>query len=61
MELSEGDISIGMEEGRRSLIGNIFGEKRTNFLGVKGATMIWEAKGLCKVVGLSNNVYQFIF
>lgn len=33
VELSENDISIGIEEGMRSLICKIFGERRTNFCG----------------------------
>lgn len=31
VELRDEDVSIGLEEGRRSLIGRIFGEKRANF------------------------------
>lgn len=39
VDLLDKNISIGLEEGRRSLIGKIFGEKRINFIGVKNAIM----------------------
>lgn len=62
VELLEKDVGIGIEEGHRSLIGKVFGEKRANFLGVKNTMMkLWQHKGLCKVVGLTQNVYQFVF
>lgn len=50
-ELLENDISIGIEEGSRSLIGKVSGDKRSNFLGMKRAMMkLWVYKGLSKVV-----------
>lgn len=53
---------MGMDEVKKSLIGKIFGEKKTNFMGMRNAIMkIWHHKGLCKVVALIFNVYQFIF
>lgn len=62
MELSEVDVGIGLEEGNRSLLGKIFGENRANFLGVKNTMMkLWQNKGLCKVVCLTQNVFQFVF
>lgn len=62
VEILEEDVSIGLEEGQRSLIGKIFGEKKANFVGVKGAmTKLWQSKGLCRVVALDQNVFQFIF
>lgn len=36
VELLDADV-IGREEERRSLIGKVFGEKRSNFVGVKSA------------------------
>lgn len=46
VEIPEEDVYIGMEEAQRSLIGKVFVERRTNFLGVKGAMMkIWQYKG----------------
>lgn len=56
VDLLEEDISIGMKKWRRSLIGKIFREKRTNFLAVKNALMkLWQHKGLCKVISLAKN------
>lgn len=39
VELSEEDMCIRMEETGRSLIGMVFGEKRSDFVGVKSAMM----------------------
>lgn len=62
VDLLEADVCGGLEEESRSLIGKIFGEKRTNFWGVKSAMMkLWNQKGLCKVISLAPNTYQFIF
>lgn len=62
VELVEEDISIGMEEAWRSLIGKVFGEKRANFVGLRSAMMkFWHNGGLCKVVALDQNVFQFVF
>lgn len=62
VEILECDVSIGLEEGHRSLIGKLFGDKKANFVGIKGAMMkLWQSKGLCKIVALDQNVYQFIF
>lgn len=60
VELLDEYISIGMEERRRSLKGNVFREKRINFVGIKSSMMkLWQHRGLCKVVGIAQNVYQF--
>lgn len=62
VNLLEADMCIGLEEGNRSLIGKIFGEKKANFQGVKNAMMkLWQYRGLCRVVSLTQNVYQFVF
>lgn len=62
MNLLDEDVFIGLEEDSRSLIGKIFGEKRANFQGVKNAMMkLWQHRGLCRVVSLTQNIYQFIF
>lgn len=62
VELLDTDVSIGMEERRRSLIGKVFGEKRSNFVGVKSTMMkLWQHRGLTKVVTVAPNVYQFVF
>lgn len=59
VELLDEYISMGMEE-RRSLKGKVFKEKRTNFVGIKSSIMkLWQHRGLCKVVGIAQNVYQF--
>lgn len=62
VDLVDEDVCVGLEEGRRSLIRKMFGEKRTNFVGVRSAMMrLWQHRGLSKVVALAPNVYQFIF
>lgn len=62
VELVEEDISIGMDEARRSLIGKVFGEKRANLMGQKSAMIkFWYNKGLCKMVALDQNMFQFVF
>lgn len=62
VELGEAEVYVGIEKGQRSLIGRIFGEKKANFIGVRNTvTKLWQHKGLCKVVALLPNVFQFIF
>lgn len=62
VELATEDVTIGLEEGNRSLIGKVFGEKKANLVGVKSSLMkIWQHRGLRKVVGLESNTFQFIF
>lgn len=62
VNLAEIDVCLGLEEGNRSLIGRIFGEKKANFIGVKNAMMkLWQHRGLCRVINLMQNVYQFVF
>lgn len=62
VELMESDVSIGLEEGNRSLVGKVFGEKRANFVGVRNTVMkLWQHRGLCKVVTVAPNVFQFVF
>lgn len=62
VELQEEDIKLRAEEGARSLIGRIFGDKKANFLGLKNAFMkLWQHKGLDKVIALEQNAVQFIF
>lgn len=62
MELQDGDVSLGMEEAGRSLIGKVFGEKKANLVGVRSTMMkLWGSRGLCKVVSLDLNVFQFVF
>lgn len=39
VELGEEDVCIRLEEAGRSLIGKVFGEKRSDFMGVKSAMM----------------------
>lgn len=46
MELHENDTKIGYEEGGRSLIEKIIGERKSNFSGVRNATTKrWGTKG----------------
>lgn len=62
VELVEKDVSVGMEEAQRSIIGKIYGEKRAHFVGIRSMLMkLWAHKGLCKVLALAPNVFQFIF
>lgn len=62
VEILEEDVGIGLEEGQRSLIGKFFCEKRANFIGMKRAMMkLWQYKGPCREVALTQNVCQFIF
>lgn len=62
VDLREEDIQVGVEEGKRSLIGRVFGDKKANFLGLRTAFMkLWQYKGLCKVIALGHNAFQFIF
>lgn len=57
VELLESDVSIGLEEGNRSLVG-----KKVNFVRVRNAVMkLWQHRGLCKVVTVALNVFQFVF
>lgn len=58
VELGENDVTVGMNEAGRSLIGKVL----TNFVGMRSAMMkLWHHRGLCKVVALEPNVYQFVF
>lgn len=53
---------MGIDEAKRSLIGKVFGEKRTNFIGMRNIKMkLWYHRVLCKVISLDLNVYQFVF
>lgn len=62
VELDESDIKIGYEEGGRGLIGKVFGAKKANIAGVCGAMLkLWGHAGLCKVIMLKYNTFQFIF
>lgn len=62
VELVTKDVNIGLEEGNKSLLGRVFGEKKANLVGVKSSLMkIWQHRGLRKVVGLEPNTFQFIF
>lgn len=40
VDLEEADVKTRMEEGNRSLLGIVFGDKRANFLGLKTAFMM---------------------
>lgn len=62
VELDVVDISVGLDEAERSLIGRIFGEKKANLVGIRNTmTKLWKNRGLKKVVALDQNVYQFVF
>lgn len=62
VDLEEDDVKIRVEEGLRRLIGRVFGDKKANFLGLKNVFMkLWQHKGLCKVISLNQNTFQFIF
>lgn len=62
VELENTDVKIGAEEGRRSLIGRVFGDKKANYLGVKSSMLkLWQYKGLLKIVSLTHNTFQFVF
>lgn len=62
VELLEHDVELGMEEAGRSLIGKVFGDKKANIVGISSTMMkLWGRNGLCKVVMLDQNIYQFIF
>lgn len=39
VKLDTTNVTIGYEEGSRSLIGKVFGDKKANFLGVKNSLM----------------------
>lgn len=39
VELVEEDVKLGVEAGRKSLVGKVFGDKKTNFLGVNNSMM----------------------
>lgn len=46
VDLAEEDIKAGVEEGRRSLVGRVYGDKKANFLGIKSTFMkLWHHKG----------------
>lgn len=62
IDMKNDDIQVGVEEGMRNLIGRVFGDKRANFWGLRTTFMkLWQYKGLCKVIALGNNTFQFIF
>lgn len=62
LELEKNDVCVGLEEGERSLVGRIFGEKRANFVGVRNTMMkLWHQNGIVKVIALSQNAFQFVF
>lgn len=58
VELHENDTKIGYEEGGRSLIEKIVGERKPNFSRVRNAmTKRWGQKELSKVIMLEENVF----
>lgn len=62
IQLGEGDVKIGVEEGSRSLLGKVYGDKCANFIGVKSSLLkLWQHRGLCKVIALTHNIFQFVF
>lgn len=62
LELEGVDVQVGIEEGNRSLIGRVFGEKKANFMGVKSTMLkLWQHRGLIRVVSSGPNTFQFIF
>lgn len=62
VDLREGDVYLGMEEAKRSLIGKVFGDKKANLVGIRGTMLkLWGARGLHKVIPLDQNVFQFVF
>lgn len=63
VELAEEDVFVDLNQAERSLIGKIFGDKRANLVvGVRNTMMkLWHNRGLCKVVALDQNVFQFVF
>lgn len=49
-------------EAGRSLIGKAFGGKKANLVEVRRTMMkLWGSRGLCKVISLDLNVFQFVF
>lgn len=62
VELVETDLSVEMEEAQRSIIGRIYREKKANVVGIRSTVMkLWDHRGLCKVIALTSNVFQFVF
>lgn len=39
VELLAEDVSIGMDEAEKSLVGKVFSEKKANFVGMRNAMM----------------------
>lgn len=62
VELDEEDVSVGIEEASRSIIGKIYGDKKANLVGVRSTIMkLWAHRALCKMLALVQNVFQFVF
>lgn len=57
-----GDITQGIGECSRSLIGKVIGERKTNFIGIKKyAESSWGKVKRLKIAEISPNMFQFIF
>lgn len=62
IQLELRDIQISYEECRRSLIGKVFGNKATNFIGLRNTLSgIWNTSKPFKIWELGNNLFQFTF
>ena len=60
VDLRWGDVEVGMEECKLSLVGTIIGKKIANFTGVKNFTNhVWGYPRNMRVTELGPNVFQF--
>lgn len=60
--LSSSNIQASTEECIRSLIGKVYGEKITNFTGLKNTlSALWSFIGPLEIRELGVNQYQFVF
>lgn len=62
VQIEETDIASSKEVCGRSLVGEIYDEKRVSFIGLRNTmTTIWLTKELFNVRELEANLFQFAF
>lgn len=62
IKIERDDVVSCKEEGRRSLVGRLWGSKSANFSGLKNTvSSLWCQNGSLKVVELGQNFFQFVF
>ncbi|KAK6130151.1 LOW QUALITY PROTEIN: hypothetical protein DH2020_036067 [Rehmannia glutinosa] len=62
ISLEEKDVLLSKEGCGRSLLGKIFGHKKSNFAGLRNTLLsIWQTKEVFSVREIGHNLFQFVF